>query len=47
MMTSQNKKRLVEVILKENYNEEIFKETNNRFLVELIPVHDFLWKFYK
>lgn len=47
MMASQSREKFVEVILKGAYDEKKFEEYNNKFLSVLVPVHDFLWNFYK
>jgi hypothetical protein len=47
MMASQNRQKFIEILLQQPYDEKLFQTLNAQFLEQLVPVHDFLWQFYR
>lgn len=44
---SSDRKDLVEAVLSGKYDLDRFNDINERFLINLIPVHEILWTFYR
>lgn len=47
MYASEDRKKFIEVILGSSYDEESFREYNQKFLRVFAPVHDRLWDYYR
>lgn len=44
---SSDRKEFIEVISGKKYDEASFRQTNDRFMNQLVPIHEALWNFYK
>ena len=44
---SSDRKEFVEAVLSSKYDLDRFNDINERFLMNLIPVHEILWGFYR